>query len=161
VLLQLYILSLAPVGRAALLHMQTLRVSATSPDRDFWILRAFLGIFEAGIYQGSFYVLSRWFLPSELQKRQGIWYTATMVSGALGGLIAYGVGGLQGRLGYQQWQWLFLIEGTLSKRAFLPFAATTNDLTDFLIYSYLCRRRGILPLPRSSWEMEVSFLHRR
>lgn len=92
-----------------------LTIRPDSTDRDFWILRAFLGIFEAGIYQGSFYVLSRWFLPSELQKRQGIWYTATMVSGALGGLIAYGVGGLQGRLGYQQWQWLFIIEGTLSK----------------------------------------------
>ena len=52
----------------------------------FYALRALLGIFEAGIYQGSFYVLTRWFLPSELQKRTGAWYTATMVSGAFGGL---------------------------------------------------------------------------
>lgn len=48
--------------------------------------------------------MSRWYLPSQLQKRNAFWYTATVTSGAIGGLIAYAVGPLQNRLGYKQWQ---------------------------------------------------------
>jgi sugar phosphate permease len=59
---------------------------AIKNHQHFWALRALLGVFEAGIYQGCFYTLTRWFLPRELQKRTGAWYTATMVSGAFGGL---------------------------------------------------------------------------
>ena len=106
---------------------------------QFWALRALLGIFEAGVcrilhvasvyslilidtqvFQGCFYVISRWYLPTELQKRNGAWYTATMTAGAVGGLIAYAVGGLQGTLGYQQWQWLFIIEVCAARSAPVP-----------------------------------------
>ncbi|KAF4633608.1 hypothetical protein G7Y89_g4509 [Cudoniella acicularis] len=39
---------------------------------------------------------------------------ATMLSGAFGGLLAYAVGPLQGRLGLKQWQYLFIIEGAIT-----------------------------------------------
>ncbi|ETS77178.1 hypothetical protein PFICI_11052 [Pestalotiopsis fici W106-1] len=81
---------------------------------DYCAARVLLGAFEAGLFQGCFYTLSCWYLPDELQTRCAWWYSATMLSGAFGGLLAYAVGGLQGRLGLQQWQYLFIIEGALT-----------------------------------------------
>jgi MFS family permease len=73
-----------------------------------------LGFFEAGLFQRYFYTLSCWYLPSELQTRCALWYSAAMLFGAFGGLLAYAVGGLQGHLGLRQWQYHFIIEGTLT-----------------------------------------------
>lgn len=81
---------------------------------DYCAARILLGVFEAGLFQGCFYTLSTWYLPHELQTRCAWWYSATMLSGAFGGLLAYAVGGLQGHLGLQQWQYLFIIEGALT-----------------------------------------------
>lgn len=81
---------------------------------DYCAARIMLGVFEAGLFQGCFYTLSCWYLPSELQTRCAWWYSATMLSGAFGGLLAYAVGPLQGHLGLKQWQYLFIIEGALT-----------------------------------------------
>lgn len=53
-------------------------------------------------------------MKEELQTRCAWWYSAAMLSGAFGGLLAYAVGPLQGRLGMKQWQFLFIIEGTIT-----------------------------------------------
>ncbi|QKX52948.1 uncharacterized protein TRUGW13939_00019 [Talaromyces rugulosus] len=79
---------------------------------DYCAARIILGVFEAGLFQGCFFTLSCWYLPSELQTRSAWWYSATMLSGAFGGLLAYAVGPLQGHLGLKQWQYLFIIEGS-------------------------------------------------
>lgn len=81
---------------------------------DYCAARIMLGIFEAGLFQGCFYTLSCWYLPTELQTRCAWWYSATMLSGAFGGLLAYAVGPLQGHLGLKQWQYLFIIEGAIT-----------------------------------------------
>ncbi|KUJ19133.1 putative high-affinity nicotinic acid transporter [Mollisia scopiformis] len=80
---------------------------------DYCAARIMLGVFEAGLFQG-FYTLSCWYLSSELQTRCAYWYSATMLSGAFGGLLAYAVGPLQGHLGLKQWQYLFIIEGAIT-----------------------------------------------
>ncbi|KAK7433773.1 hypothetical protein CaCOL14_003427 [Colletotrichum acutatum] len=81
---------------------------------DFVICRVLLGLFEAGMYQGCFYTISCWYLPNELQSRCAWWYSATLLSGAFGGLLAYAVGPLQDHHGLRQWQWLFIIEGCIT-----------------------------------------------
>ncbi|KAL2879200.1 hypothetical protein SGCOL_005323 [Colletotrichum sp. CLE4] len=55
-----------------------------------------------------------WYLPHELQSRCAWWYSATLLSGAFGGLLAYAVGPLQDHHGLRQWQWLFIIEGCIT-----------------------------------------------
>lgn len=81
---------------------------------DYCAARIMLGFFEAGLFQGCFFTLSCWYLSGELQRRCAYWYSATMLSGAFGGLLAYAVGPLQGHLGLKQWQYLFIIEGALT-----------------------------------------------
>ncbi|KDN49592.1 MFS general substrate transporter [Tilletiaria anomala UBC 951] len=75
-------------------------------------LRFALGIVESGFFPGVLFVLSSWYKPSETAKRFAIFYSASILSGAFGGLLAGGlINGLQGLAGVAGWHWLFIIEG--------------------------------------------------
>ncbi|KAI0174758.1 major facilitator superfamily domain-containing protein [Pestalotiopsis sp. NC0098] len=77
-------------------------------------VRLVLGLTEAGLYPGSYFILSMWYTPSELATRMAIFYGANTAAGAFGGVIAYGVGNLDGAHGMRAWKWLFLIEGCIT-----------------------------------------------
>jgi MFS family permease len=56
--------------------------------------------------------VSCWYKPEELSKRIAFFYTASLVSGAFGGLLAGGlIEGMEGLGGIRGWKWLFMIEG--------------------------------------------------
>jgi hypothetical protein len=56
--------------------------------------------------------VSCWYKPAELSKRIAFFYTASLVSGAFGGLLAGGlIEGMEGLGGVRGWKWLFMIEG--------------------------------------------------
>ncbi|KAK9777599.1 putative Major facilitator superfamily (MFS) profile domain-containing protein [Seiridium cardinale] len=77
-------------------------------------IRLCLGLTEAGLYPGSYFILSMWYTPNELATRMAIFYGANTAAGAFGGVIAYGVGNLDGVNGWRAWKWLFLIEGCIT-----------------------------------------------
>lgn len=77
-------------------------------------IRLVLGLSEAGLYPGSYFILSMWYTPKELATRMAIFYGANTAAGAFGGVIAYGVGNLDGVGGWRAWKWLFLIEGVIT-----------------------------------------------
>ncbi|KDN72171.1 hypothetical protein CSUB01_12166 [Colletotrichum sublineola] len=62
------------------------------------ICRVFLGLCEAGFFPGAVYIVSTWYPRYELQQRLAIFYTASAFSGALSGLLAFGVAHLRLRL---------------------------------------------------------------
>lgn len=79
---------------------------------NFYILRFFLGVFEAGFAPGMIYYLTLWYGRDRLARVMAI----TMLAGTIGSIIGAplstwimtefaGIGGLKG------WQWMFLIEG--------------------------------------------------
>lgn len=78
------------------------------------VIRLFLGIFESSLYPGSYFILSMWYTPVELATRMAIFYGFNTAAGAFGGVIAYGVGNLDGANGWRAWKWLFLIEGIIT-----------------------------------------------
>ncbi|KAM0755164.1 putative high-affinity nicotinic acid transporter [Meredithblackwellia eburnea MCA 4105] len=94
---------------------------------DYYIFRILLGVFEAGMFQGALFTLSCWYPSEELQTRCALWYSAAMLSGAFSGLLAYSVGGLDGRYGMQQWQFLFICEGSITITAGLVGFFTCVD----------------------------------
>lgn len=77
-------------------------------------IRLVLGMTEAGLYPGSYFILSMWYTPRELATRMAIFYGANTAAGAFGGVIAYGVGNLDGAHGWRAWKWLFMIEGVIT-----------------------------------------------
>lgn len=80
-------------------------------------IRLVLGVTEAGLYPGAYFILSMWYTPKELATRMAIFYGANTAAGAFGGVIAYGVGNMDGMHGWRAWKWLFLIEGCITMAA--------------------------------------------
>ncbi|EMD63738.1 hypothetical protein GGP41_005623 [Bipolaris sorokiniana] len=68
-------------------------------------LRLILGVFEAGFFPGSAYLLSCWYKRYELQKRNTFFFLIGMLSSAFSGILGYVFSLLNGH-GYQAAEWL-------------------------------------------------------
>ncbi|PWN48435.1 MFS general substrate transporter [Violaceomyces palustris] len=90
----------------------TIAVKGVNNGPSLVALRFFLGIVESGFFPGVLFLLSSWYKREELSKRFAIFYSASIISGAFGGLLAGGViEGMEGLGGVRGWKWLFIIEG--------------------------------------------------
>ncbi|KND88393.1 Pantothenate transporter liz1 [Tolypocladium ophioglossoides CBS 100239] len=75
-------------------------------------LRFVLGALEAGFGSGVMFILSSWYKRDEQAKRFSIFYSAAVLSGAFGGIIAGAItSSLDGARGISGWQWLFIVKG--------------------------------------------------
>jgi len=78
-------------------------------------MRFLLGLMEAPFFAGVLFYLSKWYTKTELSLRMAIFYSGSLLSGAFGNLIAAGIlQGLAGRRGLAAWQWLYIIEGSIT-----------------------------------------------
>jgi D-galactonate transporter len=78
---------------------------------QFYVLRFFLGVAEAGFFPGIILYLTYWYPSQRRGKMVALFMTANPVSGVIGGPLSgwilttfAGAGGLAG------WQWLFVLE---------------------------------------------------
>lgn len=76
--------------------------------------RLVLGFFEAGLLPSIIFIISTIWNKRQQGKRIAVIYCATTISGAFGGLFAYGVQSMGTRAGLEPWRWLFIIEGIIS-----------------------------------------------
>jgi MFS transporter, ACS family, tartrate transporter len=79
-------------------------------EKSFYALRFLLGAAEAGFFPGIILYLTYWFPAAERARAVAQFMTATAVAGVVGGPLSGALLGLDGRLGLQGWQWLFLGE---------------------------------------------------
>ena len=73
--------------------------------------RFFLGLTEAGIFPGSFYLISFWYKQEEAQRRFTVYWSSTICAGAFGGLLATAIANMDGFRGLSNWRWVFILEG--------------------------------------------------
>jgi len=77
--------------------------------------RFVLGLVEAPFFAGVLFYLSKWYTKSELSLRMALFYSGSLISGAFGSLIAAGIlKGLRDARGMHAWQWLYIIEGSIT-----------------------------------------------
>ncbi|RVX67765.1 hypothetical protein B0A52_07888 [Exophiala mesophila] len=76
--------------------------------------RLVLGFFEAGLLPSIIFIISTIWNKRQQGKRIAVIYCATTISGAFGGLFAYGVQSMGNRAGLEPWRWLFIVEGIIS-----------------------------------------------
>ncbi|KAI6866924.1 permease of the major facilitator superfamily [Hortaea werneckii] len=82
---------------------------------DIVACRFILGVVEAPFFAGVLFYLSKWYTKAELNLRMSIFYSGSLLSGAFGNLIAAGIlNGLDGDRGLSAWQWLYIIEGSIT-----------------------------------------------
>ena len=89
----------------------TLALAWTQSATMFYILRFLLGAAEAGLYPGVIYFLTLWF-PQRYRIQVLGYFT---LGSSLGNMLGAGINGflldLNGTLGLQGWQWVFLATG--------------------------------------------------
>ena len=83
--------------------------------------RFFLGLFEAGMFPGCFYLIGMWYQRSEAQRRYSFFFSSTTLAGAFGGLLASAIGKMDGLRGYHGWRWIFILEGVLTAVVAIAF----------------------------------------
>ncbi|KAL9621324.1 MAG: hypothetical protein Q9160_004215 [Pyrenula sp. 1 TL-2023] len=76
--------------------------------------RIFLGFFEGCLFPSMTLFLCNWYTRAELGTRISYLFIASALSGAFGGLIAFGILYMDGTAGYPGWRWLYILEGLLT-----------------------------------------------
>ncbi|KAJ7494352.1 major facilitator superfamily domain-containing protein, partial [Mycena galericulata] len=76
--------------------------------------RFFLGLLEGGVFPGLVLYLSFFYPRLRLQTRIAAFFSAASISGAFGGIMAYGIINLNKKDGHSGWQWIFIIEGAIT-----------------------------------------------
>ena len=77
--------------------------------------RLLLGFFEAGLFPGIMLYLTTFYTKKHISLRNAYFYSISAISGAVGGLVAYGIGQLDndgaGTAGWRAWRWIITING--------------------------------------------------
>lgn len=76
--------------------------------------RFFLGVAEAGVFPGCFYLLSMWYKREEALRRFAIFFNSVTLAGAFGSLLASAIQNMNGIQGHSGWRWIFILEGLLT-----------------------------------------------
>ncbi|KAH7138146.1 major facilitator superfamily domain-containing protein [Dendryphion nanum] len=75
------------------------------------VCRLFLGAVEGGLFPGMAIYLTFFYTKKELALRIGYLFVSAALAGACGGLLAFGIGHMQGVAGQNGWRWIMIIEG--------------------------------------------------
>ncbi|KAL4904624.1 hypothetical protein BDW74DRAFT_168238 [Aspergillus multicolor] len=73
--------------------------------------RLLLGVVEAGLFPGLMTYLTLFYSKHEIALRTGYLFSSAALAGACGGLLAYGIGFMDGVSGLKGWRWILIIEG--------------------------------------------------
>jgi MFS family permease len=76
--------------------------------------RIFLGFFEGCLFPSMTLFLCNWYTREELGIRVAYLFIASALSGAFGGLIAFGILYMDGVAGWAGWRWLYVLEGIVT-----------------------------------------------
>ena len=82
-----------------------------SDATSFYVLRFLLGAAEAGFFPGIILFLTWWFPERERTRTVALFLTAVSAAYVAGGPLSGGLLEMDGFLGLDGWQWLFLAEG--------------------------------------------------
>ncbi|KAL8943064.1 MAG: hypothetical protein Q9211_001117 [Gyalolechia sp. 1 TL-2023] len=73
--------------------------------------RLLLGLVEGGLFPGAAVYLTLFYTKRELALRIGYLFVSAAIAGAVGGLLAYGIGFMDGVGGQRGWRWILILEG--------------------------------------------------
>ena len=88
------------------------------------IARVFLGFMEAGYFPGVSFYLTLWYhlwppyseiryCRGEHSFRLAIFFAMATMAGAFGGILAYGIGKMEGVRGRDGWSWIFMYHNSI------------------------------------------------
>ncbi len=91
--------------------MVTIALAFTQNMTMFYILRFLLGVAEAGFFPGVLYLLTLWFPKDYRGRMVGLFMIFSALANAIGAPLGGMLLDLDGFLGLQGWEWVFLATG--------------------------------------------------
>lgn len=73
--------------------------------------RIILGALEGGLFPGLAIYLTLFYTKKEYALRIGYLFCSAAIAGSMGGILAYGIGFMDGIAGLKGWRWIMIIEG--------------------------------------------------
>ncbi|KAK0109537.1 hypothetical protein ONS95_002224 [Cadophora gregata] len=93
----------------------TFSLAAANSSTQVIAIRFLVGLVESIFYPAAQFLLGSWYTPSELGKRACIFHASSAVAGMFSGYLQAAVyRGMNGTLGKEGWQWLFIMDGIIS-----------------------------------------------
>ena len=93
----------------------TFSLAAASSSNQVIGIRFLVGLVESIFYPAAHFLIGSWYTPSELGKRACIFHASSAVAGMFSGYLQAAVyTGMNGTLGKEGWQWLFVMDGLFS-----------------------------------------------
>jgi len=77
-------------------------------------LRVLLGMAMSGVYPGLTVLISSWYTREEMQVRFALMQSGEVIVLATGGIVNFGLNQLDGRGGIKGWQWMFIVQGSIT-----------------------------------------------
>lgn len=98
---------------------------------DLVACRLLLGLFEAGMFPGIILYLSMFYNRKSIALRTAYFFSIAAISGAIGGMVSYGIGFMDGASGWRAWRWVILIVGapSIATGIALPFILPNSPET--------------------------------
>jgi hypothetical protein len=81
------------------------------------------------MFPGCFYLIGMWYRRKEAQKRYSFFFSSTTLAGAFGGLIAAGIGRINGAAGYAAWRWMCVFQSTADDSALTKTTALSSKVS--------------------------------
>ncbi|KIK77706.1 hypothetical protein PAXRUDRAFT_834903 [Paxillus rubicundulus Ve08.2h10] len=104
-------------------------------------VRVCLGATEAGFFPGITYYLTMWYPKYTLQYHIALLMAAAGLGGVFSGLLAYGIGFMDGDGGLEGWSWIFILEGAVT--------ALVGSIAAFVMVDYPCTAKFLTAEERS------------
>jgi MFS family permease len=82
--------------------------------RQMIAMRILLGMAMSGIYPGLTVLISAWYTRKEQQLRFAFMQSGEVIVLATGGIVNYGLNQLNGKGGLKGWQWMFVVQGSIT-----------------------------------------------
>ncbi|GJJ10312.1 hypothetical protein Clacol_004538 [Clathrus columnatus] len=98
--------------------------------QGLYTTRFLLGVFEAGLFPGINFIFTMWYTRQELNVRIAVFIMGSSLSGAFGGILAFGIRHMAGVGGKNGWAWIFILEGLFTLLCAIPALWLIPDFPD-------------------------------
>jgi len=98
----------------------TIALAFTQSLTMFYSLRFILGLAEASFYPGLIFFTTKWFPVKYRPRIVGLLVTASMFANMIGAPLNGSLLSMHGFMGYEGWQWVFLVTGLLALILVVP-----------------------------------------
>lgn len=89
--------------------------AAVTSTSQLYAIRFMVGLFESAYFPVMIYMIGSWYTKEERGKRVTLFFSSSILGQLFSGYLQAGAyKGLNGRLGHEGWQWLFIICGVIS-----------------------------------------------